>query len=81
METLSYSTFEKKLSTTFDHVSHDHVEVVITRENAEPVVMISLQDYLAMQETNYLLQSPANAARLSDAIDEIEELIKKTKKN
>lgn len=81
METLSYSTFEKKLATTFDHVCHDHVEVVITRDNADPVVMISLQDYLAMQETNYLLQSPANAARLSDAIDEIEELIKKTKKS
>jgi PHD/YefM family antitoxin component YafN of YafNO toxin-antitoxin module len=29
----------------------------------------------ALQETNYLLKSPANAARLAEAIDEVEKKI------
>jgi antitoxin YefM len=33
--------------------------------------MLSLEDYEALQETAYLLRSPANAKRLMDAIEEL----------
>jgi antitoxin YefM len=34
--------------------------------------MMSLEDYNAMQETTYLLRSPANARSLLDSIAEVE---------
>jgi antitoxin YefM len=36
------------------------------------VVLLSLEDYESLQETAYLLRSPANAARLSESIAELE---------
>jgi len=46
--------------------------VIITRKNSEAVVMISLEDYEALNETAYLLQSPRNAKRLLESIEELE---------
>lgn len=79
MDTLSYTTARANLSKTMDQVCLDHSPVIITRSNAEPVVMISLEDYEAMEETTYLLKSPTNAARLGSAVDEIEAMIAKSK--
>ena len=46
--------------------------MIITRKNSEAVVMISLEDYEALNETAYLLQSPRNAKRLLESIEELE---------
>ena len=75
MSTLSYTAARAHLSKTMQQVCDDHAPVIITRSNAEPVVMMSLSDFDAMQETNYLMRSPANASRLIDAMDEIEQMI------
>lgn len=80
MSTVSYTYARSHLAQTMQKVCEDHSTVIITRAKAEPVVMMSLADYEALQETNYLLKSPANAARLNEAIDEIEEMIAKKKK-
>ncbi len=53
-------------------VCDDHSPVVITRKTAQPVVMISLEDYAALEETAYLLRSPKNARRLLESIAELE---------
>ena len=50
----------------------DHAPVIITRKNLRPVVMISLEDYQALEETAYLLRSPKNASRLLEAVAELE---------
>lgn len=55
-----------------EKVCDDHVPVIITRQTSNPVVMLSLDDYQAMEETAYLLRSSKNAARLAEAIEEIE---------
>lgn len=62
-----------------EKVCNDHVPVIITRKNAEPVIMMSLEDYNAMMETAYLLRNPKNAAVLAQSIQELEnsKLIKK----
>ncbi len=75
MATITYTTARAQLAKTMQRVCEDHVPITITRSNSEPVVMISLSDFEALQETNYLLKSPANAARLAEAINEIETLI------
>lgn len=46
--------------------------IIITRKSEAPVVMISLEDYNAMQETTYLLRSPASAKNLLASMAELE---------
>ncbi|MCP4149693.1 MAG: type II toxin-antitoxin system prevent-host-death family antitoxin [bacterium] len=73
MDSISYTTVRNSLAQTMDKVCEDHTPVIITRQKANPVVMLSLDDYHTLEETAYLLRSPRNAARLAQAIDEIEE--------
>ena len=42
---------------------------MITRKRDQAVVMISLAEYESLQETAYLLRSPANAKRLFKSIE------------
>lgn len=79
MNTITYTSARAKLAKTMEKVCEDHTPYIITRSNAEPVVMISLSDFEAMQETYYLMKSPANAVRLTESMAEIEKMIKKDK--
>jgi antitoxin YefM len=56
-----------------DRVCVDHDPVIITRNRDQAVVMISLEDYESLEETAYLLRSPANARRLLDSISDLKE--------
>ena len=51
---------------------NDHDPVMITKRPDKAVVMMSLEDYEALQETAYLLRSPKNARRLLESIHELE---------
>ena len=72
MDAISYTTARANLASTMEKVCNDHSPVIITRKSEAPVVMISLEDYEAMQETTYLLRSPANAKRLLESMAELE---------
>jgi len=72
MDAISYTNARANLASTMAHVCNDHAPVIITRKSEQPVVMISLEDYNAMQETTYLLRSPANARDLLESIAELE---------
>ncbi|MDC8444677.1 MAG: type II toxin-antitoxin system prevent-host-death family antitoxin [Nitrosomonas sp.] len=72
MNTISYTTARANLTKTMELVCNDHSPVIITRKNRASVVMISLKDYQALEETLYLLRSPANARRLMDSVVELE---------
>lgn len=56
-----------------NRVCDDHAPIIITRESEPAVVMMSLEDYSAMEETLYLLKSPANAQRLYKALEKLKE--------
>jgi len=71
MNTITYSAARAQLSATMDHVVNDHEAVIITRSNRPSVVMLSLDDYKAMEETAYLLRNPHNAQRLLQSIAQI----------
>jgi len=46
--------------------------IAITRQRGEGVVLVSQADWDSMEETLYLLQSPANAKRLLESIAQLE---------
>ena len=71
MDTLTYSEARSKLANTMDRVCDDHAPIVITRKNSQSVVMMSLDDFQALEETAYLLRSPKNAKRLIESIVEL----------
>lgn len=72
MDTITYTTARAKLADTMDRVCEDHEAIIITRNGQQSVVMMSLDDYKALEETSYLLRSPRNARRLLESIAELE---------
>ena len=72
MDAISYTSARANLASTMEKVCNDHAPVIITRKSESPVVMMSLEDYQAMEETTYLLRSPANARQLLESIAELE---------
>ena len=72
MKTLSSTDLRANLSAVMDRVNDDHEPVIVTRAKGRPVVMVSLEDWASMDETTYLLASPANKAALLAAISEID---------
>jgi antitoxin YefM len=71
MDAISYTAARENLAATMDKVCQDHAPVVITRKRDQAVVMLSLEDFEALEETAYLLKSPRNAKRLLDAIESL----------
>jgi antitoxin YefM len=71
MKAITYTAARENLATTMDSVCVDHDPVIITRNRDQAVVMMSLEDYESLQETAYLLRSPANARRLLESISEL----------
>ncbi len=73
MRTKSYSELRRNLAAELDSVTADHEPVIITRDRGKPAaVLMSLEDFAAYEESRYLLQSPRNAERLLQAVDELE---------
>jgi antitoxin YefM len=68
MQALTYSYTRQNLADVLNKVNEDRAPILITRQNGEPAVLMSLDDYNAIEETAYLLRTPANAQRLTDAI-------------
>jgi antitoxin YefM len=71
MRAITYTAARESLASTMDHVCVDHDPVIITRNRDQAVVMLSLADYESLQETAYLLRSPANAKRLLASIESL----------
>ena len=72
MDAITYSHARGHLAEMMEKVCDDHAPVIITRQHQRSAVMISLEDYQALQETAYLLRSPKNARRLLESIAELE---------
>lgn len=71
MDAVTYSSARANLARTMDRVCNDHEALIITRNGEQSVVMLSLEDFQALQETAYLLRSPTNAKRLLSAVTQL----------
>jgi antitoxin YefM len=68
MAHVSYSELRTNLASCMEKVCDDRAPLVVTRQNARSVVIMSEEDYEGLMETVHLLKSPANAARLLRSI-------------
>lgn len=71
MEAVTYSHTRQHLAQIMNKVSEDRAPILITRQTGNPVVMMSLQDFNALEETAYLIRSPKNAKRLMQSIEQL----------
>lgn len=72
MRAISYTAARKTLAQTMSKVCENHDPVIITRKSSDAVVMLSLEDFEALNETAYLLRTPRNARRVLASIEELE---------
>jgi prevent-host-death family protein len=73
MDAITDTEVQKNFTAVMNQVCDDHAPIIMTRESEAPVVIISLEDYNAIEETLYLLQSPKNAERLTKALQELKQ--------
>ena len=72
MNIVTYTDARKHLKAVMDSAIHDKQETVITRTGQDAVVVVAKEEWDAIQETLHLLSSPANAARLHEAVAELD---------
>lgn len=71
MDVMTYTDARSSLKDVMDRVIHDRVEVIVTRKKREAVVIISLDEFNAIQETLHLQKSPENVRRLHASIAQL----------
>jgi len=73
MDSITYSKARTTLAATMKKVCENHEPLIITWQKEDSVVILSLEDFKALEETSYLLRVPANARRLLESIVELEQ--------
>ena len=72
MKAITYTAARQNLAKTMDEVCKDRAPVIVTRKSSGSVVIMSLEDFEALEETAYLLRSPKNTRRLIESMAELE---------
>ena len=70
MNAVTYTDLRQNLKNYMDKVIQDSAPLIITRKNNDNVVLISVDEYNSMLETNYLLSNQANAEHLKKSIQQ-----------
>lgn len=68
MQVISFSDARSQFKGVIDRVVADQDVTLIHRRDGENAVLLSESTYNSIMETLYLLQVPANAARLMEAV-------------
>ncbi|WAP68987.1 type II toxin-antitoxin system Phd/YefM family antitoxin [Jiella pelagia] len=68
MPHVSFSELRANMASHFDRIEADRTELIVTRQNHEPVVVLALSEWEAIQETMHLLRLTGQC-RTSSPID------------
>jgi antitoxin YefM len=71
MNAVTYTYTRQHLAEVMKSVNEDHEPVIVTSQRGKPVVILSLEDYHAFEETAYLLRNPQGAKRLLESVEEL----------
>lgn len=72
MSHVTFTDLRANMARHFDRIEADRTELVVTRQNHEPVVILPLAELEGLRETVHLLSTPANAERLALSIAELD---------
>lgn len=72
MKHVSYSSIRANLASEMDAVVNDCVPTIITRQNGQNCILMSLDEYSSLEETAKLFRSPANTKHLLLSLEQIE---------
>jgi antitoxin YefM len=72
MEAITYTAARQNLAKTIEKVCKDRAPLIVTRKSSQSVVIMSLEDFEALEETASLLRSPKNTKRLVESILQLE---------
>ena len=72
MTVTTTAKFRNELKSCLKKVVDNHDPLTVTGSEAGNVVILSEEDYSAIQETMYLLSTPANAKHLQESINQAE---------
>lgn len=70
MKVVNYTELRSNLKQWLDTVVDDVEELIITRKDQKDLVLIPLEEYSALKETQYLL-SGANGKRLLASVERV----------
>ena len=68
MNAITYTDLRQNLKTYMDKVIQDNDPLIVTRKNKKNIVLISVDEYNSLIETNYLLSNEANVEHLKKSI-------------
>jgi len=71
MTTVTYTKFRQNLAHYLDRTEQDCEEIVISRSKGRNAILISLDDFLSLQETGHLLSSTANRKHIEKSLQEV----------
>ena len=72
MDAVSYTDLRQNLKSYMEKVYKDHDPLIITRKNNQNVVLLSVDEYNSLMETNYLMSNEENYKYIKESIDQYE---------
>ena len=74
MKAISISTLRKGMKEYFDYVSKSMEVIIVPRNNEEEaIVIMSIQEYNSLKETEHLFSTEANQTRVQKSLSQITE--------
>ena len=69
----NYTEFRTNMKKYLDQVEENQETLILKRSSGKGTVVISLEEYNSLMETQYVLSSEKNAQRLRESLEQIKD--------